>query len=49
MAERLSFLAEWYQSDASIMRQFLLNFYPFDASVELVGSFNTLVIGLWAI
>lgn len=34
--ERLSFSVEWYQEEAALMRQFLLNYYPHDKSVEMV-------------
>lgn len=33
---RLSFSVEWYQEEATLMRQFLLNFFPYDKSVEMV-------------
>lgn len=34
--ERLSFDAEWFQEDACIKRLFILTYFPFDRSVELV-------------
>lgn len=33
---RFSFKAEWYQSEANIMRAFILNFYPDDNGIEIV-------------
>lgn len=32
---RLCFTAEWYQEEAGIVRPFLMNFYPFDQSLEV--------------
>lgn len=34
--EKLVFEAEWYQSEASVTRQFILNFFTKDNSIELV-------------
>lgn len=34
--KRFSFKAEWYQTDAHIMREFILNYYPDDECVEIV-------------
>lgn len=36
--EKLVFDSQWFQSEASVMHDFLLNFFPKDNSVELVNN-----------
>ncbi|XP_031630001.1 nucleoside diphosphate kinase 7 [Contarinia nasturtii] len=33
--ERLSFAVEWFQKEAGLMRQFLLNYFPYDKTIEM--------------
>lgn len=35
--EKLSFLAQWYDPEASIVREFLLYYFPSDCTVEMVS------------
>jgi len=36
--ERFVFETEWYDSQASLIRKYLLTFYPKDASAEMVSA-----------
>lgn len=35
--EKLSFLAQWFDPEASIVREFLLYYFPSDCTVEMVS------------
>lgn len=34
--ERLCFLVEWFQVEAGLVRPFILNYFPYDKTVEMV-------------
>ena len=36
--ERYSFEAEWYDSNAALIRKYLLNYYPSDNTIEMVSA-----------
>lgn len=35
--EKLSFLSQWFDPEASIVREFLLYYFPSDCTVEMVS------------
>lgn len=37
MSERLTFEAEWFDSNAGLTKKFYLYFYPADCAIELVS------------
>lgn len=37
--ERWTFIAVWFQKEAHLKRQFILNYFPYDNGVEMVKFF----------
>jgi len=42
--ERFVFECEWYDSQASLIRKYLLTFYPKDSTAEMVSYLYSLIV-----